>query len=96
MFDKGNYTISAYAWPVSGEIDATDNTFTDGTVKVTIVGDISGDCVVDMTDLGWIAYSYGATPSDPKWNSNRDITDDDLIDMTDLGIAAMHYGETCP
>jgi len=96
MFDKGNYTISAYAEPVLGEIDTTDNTFTDGTVKVTIVGDISGDCVVDMTDLGWIAYSYGATPSDPKWNSNRDITDDDLIDMTDLGIAAMHYGETCP
>jgi len=95
-FDKGDYTISAVAEPVPGETDFADNTFTDGVVKVTIPGDINGDCIVDMTDLGWIAYSYGATPSDPKWNPNRDITDDNLIDMTDLGIACMHYGETCP
>jgi len=67
-----------------------------GEVRVTIAGDINGDDIVDMTDLGWIAYSYGATPSDPKWNANRDITDDGIIDMTDLGIAAMHYGETYP
>jgi len=95
-FAKGNYTISAYATPVPSETDTDDNTFKNGVVKVTIAGDINGDDIVDMTDLGWIAYSYGATPSDPKWNPNADLTDDDLIDMTDLGIAAMHYGETYP
>jgi len=85
----GNYTIKAIADKVPGEIMG-------GWVFVTIPGDINGDRTVDMTDLGWIAYSYGATPSHSKWNPNRDITGDDLIDMTDLGIACMHYGETCP
>ncbi len=30
----GNYTISAYAWPVPSETDTTDNTFTDGTIQI--------------------------------------------------------------
>jgi len=95
-FTVGNYTIKAIADTVPGETNFADNTFTDGVVKVTIVGDINGDDIVDMTDLGWIAYSYGATPSDPKWNPNADITEDGIIDMTDIGYAAMHYGETYP
>ena len=33
-FVKGNYTISAYAWPVPGETDTADNTFIDGTVQI--------------------------------------------------------------
>jgi len=94
--DKGNYNISAFAEPVSGETDTDDNTFKNGVVKVTIAGDINGDCVVDMTDLGWIAYAYGATPDDPEWNPNADISNDNLIDMTELGTVAMHYGETDP
>jgi parallel beta-helix repeat protein len=35
-FAMGNYTISAYAWPVAGEADTTDNTYVDGTVQVLI------------------------------------------------------------
>jgi len=33
-FSKGNYTISAYAWPLFGETDTADNTYVDGTVTV--------------------------------------------------------------
>ncbi len=33
-FASGNYTVSAYAWPVPGETSTADNTFTDGTVQV--------------------------------------------------------------
>jgi len=36
-FALGNYIISAYAWPVPGETDTADNTFTDGIVTVTII-----------------------------------------------------------
>jgi len=33
----------AYAWPVPGETDTADNTFTDGTVHVGLIGDVNGD-----------------------------------------------------
>jgi len=33
-WSKGNYAISAYAEPVQGETDTTDNTYVDGTVAV--------------------------------------------------------------
>jgi len=36
--DKGNYTISAYATPVPGEIDTSDNLFVDGWVYVLSSG----------------------------------------------------------
>jgi parallel beta-helix repeat protein len=35
-FARGNYTISAYATLVQGEIDTTDNNYTDGTVTIGI------------------------------------------------------------
>jgi hypothetical protein len=33
-YAPGNYTISAYAWPVLGETDTTDNLYIDGIVQV--------------------------------------------------------------
>lgn len=41
--DKGTYIIRAYATPVQGEIDTTDNTFTDGIVFIDTVT-IGGSC----------------------------------------------------
>ncbi|MGD8506536.1 MAG: CARDB domain-containing protein [Candidatus Bathyarchaeota archaeon] len=32
---EGNYTIKAYAWPVSNEADTADNTYIDGEVRIT-------------------------------------------------------------
>jgi hypothetical protein len=39
-FDKGNYIISAYAWPVLGETDTSDNYRSGSSVLVTVVGDL--------------------------------------------------------
>jgi len=33
-FAKGDYTISAYAWPVPGEADTDDNLYVDGNVQI--------------------------------------------------------------
>ena len=32
---EGNYTMKAYAWPVTNETDTTDNTYINGEVKIT-------------------------------------------------------------
>jgi len=49
-FAKGNYTISAYAWPVPGETYTADNTCIDGAVRVTRAGDFGS------IPTGWYAF----------------------------------------
>jgi len=63
---KGNYIISAYAWPVPGETDLTDNTLVDGYVTVAMIGDINGpapnvpDGQVDIRDVALVAIAFDA------------------------------------
>jgi hypothetical protein len=95
-FAKGNYTISAYVWPVSGETDILDNTFIDGWVFVGLIGDVNADGIVDIADIYLIALAYGTTPGQPGYKPNLDINGDGIIDIADIYITALHYGETDP
>jgi hypothetical protein len=95
-FVKGNYTIWAYASPVPGEIDTSDNTFVDGWVVVAMVGDINADGIVDIFDCVKIALAFSATPHDPNWDPNSDIDNSYLTDIFDLVIVAIHFAETDP
>jgi hypothetical protein len=72
-FAKGNnYTISAYAWPVMGEMDTGDNRFIDGRVFISVVGDLGSgppptffacDGAVDAFDFTlWKACYDGVAP----------------------------------
>jgi hypothetical protein len=87
-FAKGSYTIWAYAWPVAGETYTEDNTLIDGTVLVSIAGDVNGDRLVDISDL---VITVGTIPSSPtinpeQWNPNADINNDGVCDVSDLVI----------
>jgi len=106
---KGNYTISAYVWPVPGETDTTDNTHTDGWIIVAMIGDISSplkpgvpDGKVDMADVGAVAKLFGVAYPDPRYNANYDITGpivgvpDGKIDMMDIGTVARRFGQVDP
>jgi hypothetical protein len=88
-FAYGNYTISAHAWPVPGETDTTNNTYTYGTVKVTIPGDVNGDGKVDISDLIAIAFNWNRPV--PPAPTNADICDDGKIDILDLMEVAFHW-----
>jgi hypothetical protein len=95
-FAKGNYTISAYAWPIPGETDTADNRLVDGVVTVALVGDVNADGIVDIADIYSIALSYGTTIGTPQYKPNLDINDDGIIDIADIYTTALHYGETDP
>ncbi|MEM3011115.1 MAG: NosD domain-containing protein [Candidatus Bathyarchaeia archaeon] len=103
---KGNYVLSAFAQPVSGETETADNTYIYGNVTVSIIGDISSvlhpnvpDGKVDMADIGAVARLFGIGFPDPAYNLNYDITGlqtglaDGKIDMMDIGTVARHFGE---
>jgi|GEM_PF-2912107 len=100
-FSYGNYTISAYAWPVPGETYTINNNFTGGVVTVTIPGDINGDFKVSLADLVLLANAYGTTPASggtPEtpyaWNPNADIDGNGVVGLSDLVILAINYPAT--
>lgn len=95
-FAKGNYTVWAYAWPVSGETNTTDNTYPDGIVYVGIPGDINADGIVDVFDAVRLAGVAGLKPNMPEWDPNADINDDHIVDLFDAVILAGHAGEHDP
>jgi hypothetical protein len=95
-FAKGDYTVWAYAEPVAGETETADNTYADGTVTITMQGDINADNIVDIFDIVRVALAFGAVPADPNWDPNADINGDRIIDIFDIVIVALHFGETSP
>jgi hypothetical protein len=95
-FPAGNYTISAYAWPVPGENNTDDNSLTGGTVYVGVPGDVSGDHKVDVVDLLMVAKAFGSNSHSPTWNPNTDVNGDNKADIIDLLITAKNYGKTDP
>ncbi len=93
-FAYGNYTISAYAWPVPGETDTADNNFTGSAVTVTIPGDINGDGTVDIYDAITLAGAYNSKLGDPNWNVAADINSDNTVDIYDAILLANNFGNT--
>jgi len=95
-FAYGNYTISAVADTVPGEIDTEDNTFIDGWVYVGIPGDINADGIVEMMDFYYASLAFGSTSTSPNWNPNTDVNADGIVEMMDFFIISQHFGEHYP
>jgi parallel beta-helix repeat protein len=99
---KGNYTISAYAVPIlCEEVDRTDNNYGDGTLIVSIPGDISGpdgtpDGTVDIWDLSKVGMAYGTFSWMPGYDPDADINSDGFIDLRDVAVVAYYWGESDP
>lgn len=83
--------IGTYTVYVSSQYPTTTNTTT---FQVILVGDVDGNMIVDMTDIGLVAMAYGSSEGDPPYEPRLDLNSDGIVDMTDLGIVAQHYGET--
>jgi len=91
-----NYTLSAYAHPVPGETDTTQNNYIDGLVLVVHVGDINIDGKVRVDDILAVAFKFGSNLGDPDWDPLCDITCDDKVRVDDILAAALEFGWTKP
>jgi multiple sugar transport system substrate-binding protein len=89
--DEGNYTISAEASVLYGEIDTADNTLTDGTVKIKHPGDANDDGVVNAYDLGMLAKAWGTKVGDPLYDPRVDFNGDGKIDEKDHDILKANW-----
>jgi hypothetical protein len=100
-YPYGNYTVYAYASPVTGETNIANNNCTSGVMKVTISGDLKGDFKVSLSDLTILARAYSShsanhdylgEPASPNWNPNADISGDGHpVSLSDLTILAKNY-----
>jgi len=90
----GNYTISVNATTIPGETNTVDNTYTYGTIKITIPGDINGDRVVDSTDQGILGLAWGSVTGEPTYIPEADLNGDGVVDSTDYGILGANWGRT--
>ena len=95
-FAKGNYTISAVADTVLGETYTSDNTFVDGLIKVSCVGDLNGDYVTDGQDYQLVKKAVPSSPGSPRWNPNADLNDDGVVDGQDFQTVKNNIGQSAP
>ncbi|MFW9910602.1 MAG: dockerin type I domain-containing protein, partial [Candidatus Thorarchaeota archaeon] len=61
---------------------------------VTLLGDVTGDGQVDMSDLELISDHVDNAIGDSGFNSSLDLNWDGRIDMKDVAIAARNHGKT--
>jgi hypothetical protein len=97
---KGNYTLSACAEAVAGEIDTLDNNCTsDLPVHVGVPGDISSstagvyDKKCDMKDVAYLVILFNTRPNSPNWNPNADVDNNGVVSMKDIAIAILNYNK---
>jgi len=91
-----NFTIWAKAGEVPYELNIDNNIFTDGWVKIKILGDINGDGAVDLYDAVLLCTAYGSREGDPKWNPEADLAPEwGIINLYDAVTLLYRYGQSC-
>ena len=95
-YSYGNYTISAVADTVPNETNTANNNMTDGSVVVTIPGDINGDGTVDIYDAIMLSGAFNSSPGSTRWNPNADINGDGIVDIYDAIIQSGHFNQHYP
>ncbi|MCJ7630789.1 PQQ-binding-like beta-propeller repeat protein, partial [Candidatus Bathyarchaeota archaeon] len=90
------YTIGANATILPGETSTSDNTFVDGLIKVSCVGDLNGDYITDGQDYQLVKKAVPSSPGSPNWNQNADLNDDGLVDGQDFQTVKKNIGQSAP
>ncbi|MCK4222821.1 hypothetical protein KAX01_00860, partial [Candidatus Bathyarchaeota archaeon] len=88
-----NFSLSAEATRIPGEIDVVNNLFIGGVVRIKLRGDIDSNDVVDIYDIVMAINAYGSCRGDPDWNPDADIAPRyGIVDIFDLVTIASVFG----
>lgn len=86
----GNHVITLEANDSEGLSD--DDTIN---IVVTTLGDLNGDCEVNILDLIIVGNAFGSTPGQANWNEAADLKPDGKINVLDLSIVGKNFGNEC-
>jgi hypothetical protein len=91
-----NYTdtaiASAWMQPLFGDGHASDSGSKFFTAYGKVLGDVTGDGVVDIIDVTMMARAYGSRPGDTNWNPALDIFGHGVIDLQEVSYVFYYYG----
>jgi hypothetical protein len=86
-----NYSLTAVA-----TISTGNDTLSNGTITVRLMGDVNGDGRVDLKDIALVARALGSSPGSLNWNPACDLNGDGVINMRDIALVARHFGQHYP
>jgi parallel beta-helix repeat protein len=86
------YTIIAYAEPLQEETHLSDNKLSYGPVTTVHQGDVTGDGLVDVSDVALVVGAFGTYYGRPRWDPNCDVNIDGIVDVTDIAMTCANYG----
>jgi parallel beta-helix repeat protein len=85
----GRYALKAVVSAVAGETDTSDNSVVGNTVTITILGDVNGDLVVNISDATQLSlYWQQLAPPAPV---NVDINGDGVVDIRDATLIGVNW-----
>ena len=91
---KGTYTIKAIVDTVTDETYTADNELIQGTILVTLAGDVDGNKCVNIFDIVKMAGAYGVPNQyHPKYDPYCDLDNNYAINIFDIVTAAGNYGK---
>jgi parallel beta-helix repeat protein len=80
------------------EVHANDSASHETTSKIaftiTFVGDLNLDGKVNIIDVSIVAYSFGRSYGNERWNKDADLNNDEQINIIDIAIVAREFGRT--
>ncbi len=62
---------------------------------VTIRGDLSLDCIVNIIDLAMVGASFGGSTGGPTFNPAADVNNDGTINIIELATVGANFGRRC-
>jgi len=87
-----NHVVKAFANLTTDE--AMENNVCFGElIEIRSTGDLNGDDVVDMKDIGNVCKAFGSYPSRGDWNFWADLNKDGRVDLRDIGMVCVNYGK---
>lgn len=90
-FALGNYTLSAYAWSITGKSTFVDTNCTGSNLLVTCPGDMSGHFGVDFSDITAFVASYINYYQTGVCNPNADFEHTGQLNFNDVLLFAQAY-----
>ncbi len=95
---SGRYTITANVTVnlpgVEGFANLIDNTAS-FTLLVRPAGDVNGDCIVNVLDVGFITGKLGTSTGMPGFSPKADLNYDGQINILDVAIVTSTLSQTC-
>lgn len=93
---NNNGNPGAAAYPIVGvTVIASQGCPGPGSTGNNCSADITGNCIVDISDLTALLSAFGSTPGNPNYTADADIAAPIGIDISDLSALLGQFGDNC-